>query len=78
MQTRPKMHIRTVYLTEDTLRRVNVLAERERLSATAIYRAIIEDGLASYEAAHGPIRTTGVSLFASERPTSSTSADVAA
>ncbi len=64
MRTRPNMHIRTVYIPDAAVRRVNVLAEREGLPATTIFRALIETGLAAYEAEHGPLPIDGVSLFA--------------
>ncbi len=55
---------RGVYIHDDTARRVNAIATREGVTATAVLRSLIERGLAEYQREFGEISIEGVSRYA--------------
>lgn len=63
MQARPNKIIQSVNLNEGQVRKLNALANTEDVAVSAIIRAFVDDGLANFEAAHGPISVDSVGLF---------------
>jgi hypothetical protein len=54
---------RAVGLFADDLRRANVLAAREGVSASTIIRVLLAEAFADYEKEHGVIPIEGVDTF---------------
>jgi hypothetical protein len=57
------VQVRAVSLFADDLRRANVLAAREGVTASTVIRVLLEKAFADYEKEHGAIPIEGVDTF---------------